>query len=1319
MRLIELRLKNLNSLKGEWHIDFADPAFINEGIFAITGQTGAGKTTILDAICLALYGETPRINSISKSSNEVMTRQTADCFAEVVIDLNGSHYRCRWGQRRAYGKSDGNLQDATHEIALVKAQTDDDKNDGDEILESKLSRTKDKIVELTRMDFQQFTRSILLAQGSFSAFLKAKADERADILEKITGTDIYATISTHVHEKKRSEEEILNKLQFGLDGLTLLTTDEEVAIKEELKSHQLVQTEQQQKYQQVSEQIQWVDAVTELRNKLSTYQSDLSIAENSKRDFIPDAKRLDSAIKALELETQFGQLNQSRDTTKRLQKEEQALAVKLPTQKATLEQALTQLKSADKNYEQFQLELENTLPKIIQTRGLDADIKQKKHSLNDERQRKEVLSTSVQLLIQEIKSHQIAASDNKSQLASTVEYLENHNELNDIDTDIATFNSSGRRLKVLLQENNSLADHKKDFLTQTKSYFLEMTNLSSQQQEHKSSVVETQKRYIALQEQQKQLLATESLADRRTEQQHIEQVASQIEQLTYNSHSLNPLITQIKNLQLSLPSISESLTTVTTSIADTEKNLKDAKDKRHEKQTQLALLQKVASLEDYISELETGQPCPLCGALEHPYANQTPNEKPSQILVVQQQIANSDLAIDGLENELSQHKIAFATTTNYLAQQQQQFVPLIAKANELADSIQDMSNIILANDDSYTSAMLASLKPINEISVLVDKLKQSLINDTLDVEITKSIAELLNQAKQQIAQHRDSVKNALTHYEALTDSMAKVEKQLVLFDKQQYQLASDISLLENDNKLTQQKLDDLEEKTKVNFVELQTLVADVLSVVTKYSTNNYLYQEIQLAADHEQKEPEVTITTQEVQRLRSSIDELKVLNELEIEQHLAPLRQQSAKLLDFKQRYNERKEQQQILQTECSRLTTQIETKQGQLDKELIELETATQSATQQTNAIAQLQNYRMEVFADKNVDEEEHRLRSGFEQAKTKQSSIQRQVDSAEQLVNIAEQQQIRLASDLTVAATALNNQDSIFKKALSTSDFTNEYAFVSARLSQEQRNNLNERQQQIDYSLKQATSLLQQTQQALADKQAKPLTLEDRAELLNKQQQAQAESNSLIAAIGAMSQQLKDNDAKKGNQQIQRQAIASQKESLQVWQQLHKLIGSADGKKYRTFAQGLTFDIMVNHANAKLHKMSDRYLLARDDNNPLELNVIDNYQGGEIRSTKNLSGGEGFIISLALALGLSQMASHNIRVDSLFLDEGFGTLDEESLDIALDTLTSLQQEGKLIGVISHVQALKERILTQIQVKKLSGGFSQISGQGCYHIAS
>jgi len=1309
MRLIELRLKNLNSLKGEWYIDFADPAFINEGIFAITGQTGAGKTTILDAICLALYGETPRINSISKSSNEVMTRQTADCFAEVVIDLNGTQYRCRWGQRRAYGKPDGNLQDATHEVALINAQTDDSENSGDDILESKLSRTKEKIIELTRMDFDQFTRSILLAQGSFSAFLKAKADERADILEKITGTDIYATISTHVFEKKRSEEEVLSKLQYGLDGLILLTVDEEAVINEELKTYQLAQTEQQQKYQQFTEQIQWLDAIDELQNKRATYQNDLSKAEQSKQDFIPDAKRLDAATKALELESQFGHLSRSRDTTKRLFDEQQAVAVKLPTQQSDLQQAQDQLNHADQTYKQAQLALKEALPKITETRELDARIKQQSQRLQDNSQRQDTLSASVQRLTQEIKSHQTIAARSESQLASTAQYLAQYSELKDIDTDIATFENNGRRLKTLLQDNTTLAQQKTVLVAQTEQYRLDKAKLISQQQEQETSIAAAQKQFSELQQQQQQLLATKSLADHRAEQQQIEHLISQIDPLIYSNQQLSTLTTQIKNLQSSKPSINEALATLKESITNTEKSLQQAKDKRQEKQMQLTLLQKVASLEHYINELENGQPCPLCGALEHPNANkESVNEttEPSKILSTQQQLADSDTMIESLDNELSKLKISFATHTNQLEHQQQQLVPLITQASMLSDDIAQMSDTLTRQDERYNEAVAARVNPIKDIGALTQKLKRSLNTNAIDtsaIDVIHSITARSAQTKQQLLEHKDRVKAALTDYETLAESIAKLEKELALFEKNQYQLASEISLLDNDDKLNQQRLGGLQDNTKAHFLELQTLIADVLSIINKYT------------ASYSQSER----IFPEIQLLKSSIDEQSVLDNTEIEQQLAALRQYRSHMLELKQSYNQEKQQQQTLTTELSRLTTQIETKQAQLDKESTELDTLSQSIAEQTKAVVEFQKDRKALFAEKEVDKEEDRLRLDVEQAKTAQSRVQRQADSAEQLLQIAEQQLTRLASELLAAQTTLKSQDDIFQQALASSDFATEADFVSARLSQNERNHLSEQRQQIDYHLKQAKSLLQQTEQALADQKAHPLTLENKECLLDEQQQAQSKSNRLIESIGAMMQKLKDNEAKKGNQQSQLKAIAEQKQNLQVWRQLNELIGSSSGKKFRAFAQGLTFDIMVNHANTQLHKMSDRYLLARDNSNPLELNVIDNYQGGEIRSTKNLSGGEGFIISLALALGLSQMASQNIRVDSLFLDEGFGTLDEESLDIALDTLTSLQQEGKLIGVISHVQALKERILTQIQVKKLSGGFSQISGQGCYYVAN
>jgi exonuclease SbcC len=166
--------------------------------------------------------------------------------------------------------------------------------------------------------------------------------------------------------------------------------------------------------------------------------------------------------------------------------------------------------------------------------------------------------------------------------------------------------------------------------------------------------------------------------------------------------------------------------------------------------------------------------------------------------------------------------------------------------------------------------------------------------------------------------------------------------------------------------------------------------------------------------------------------------------------------------------------------------------------------------------------------------------------------------------------------------------------------------------------------------------------------------------------------------------------------------------------WRSLSSLIGSADGKSYRNFVQGLTFERLIAYSNQQLSEMTDRYLLVASKDAPLELNVIDNYQASAERTTKYLSGGESFIVSLALALGLSRMASHRIRVDSLFMDEGFGTLDEESLNMALDTLSALQQEGKVIGVISHVKALKERIATQIVVSSAGMGRSKLHGPGC-----
>ena len=198
MRILKIRLSNINSLQGDWEIDFTSPEYTNNGIFAISGPTGAGKSTILDAISLALYACTPRINSITQASNEVMSRGTYDCNAELVFMAASKTYKAVFRHHRA---KSGKLQPVSHLLY---------EPDGDNwrAVTQKKTETLQRIIAITGMDFEQFTRSMLLAQGNFSAFLKAKGDERAKALEKITGTEIYSEISVRALERKREQEEI-------------------------------------------------------------------------------------------------------------------------------------------------------------------------------------------------------------------------------------------------------------------------------------------------------------------------------------------------------------------------------------------------------------------------------------------------------------------------------------------------------------------------------------------------------------------------------------------------------------------------------------------------------------------------------------------------------------------------------------------------------------------------------------------------------------------------------------------------------------------------------------------------------------------------------------------------------------------------------------------------------------------------------------------------------------------------------------------------------------------------------------------------------
>jgi len=372
MRILGVRFKNLNSLVGESQVDFTDPEYVSDGIFAITGPTGAGKTTILDAICLGLYGRTPRLGRITKNSNEIMSRQTGECFAEVTFETQKGCYRSHWSQHRARKKAEGELQPARHEIADA---------DGGTVLESHMSRVDEFVEKVTGMDFERFTRSMMLAQGQFAVFLNAPADERAPILEQITGSEIYSLISMGVHERHKEENDKLDLLQAALKGIEILGEDDVNALQTDLKGKQLKGGELEGKVAGLRKAANWLERVTNLEKESVELDEKLRNLDQRKQAFEPDLKRLERARNALSLEGDYKGVDALRVQQRSEIKELDVSLKGLPEKEKACVGALAETKAAEVRLKEARTIQQSEAQVIKRVRELDTRlIEQKKQT---------------------------------------------------------------------------------------------------------------------------------------------------------------------------------------------------------------------------------------------------------------------------------------------------------------------------------------------------------------------------------------------------------------------------------------------------------------------------------------------------------------------------------------------------------------------------------------------------------------------------------------------------------------------------------------------------------------------------------------------------------------------------------------------------------------------------------------------------------------------------------------------------------------------------------------------------------------------------
>lgn len=1237
MKILCIRLKNLASLEGINEIDFRKEPLYSAGIFAITGPTGSGKSTLLDALCIALYGRTPRfeqakennvkIQDVGKeiiSQNDVraiLRDGASDGFAEVeFLGVDQQEYRVRWSVRRAKNDPNGRLQAAEYSITnLSTHQT---------LPISKKGEFDALIPQLIGLEYQQFTRSVLLAQGEFTAFLRASKDEKSSLLENLTGTEIYSKISKIVYTKYKEQEDELKKIRFFIEQIKLLGEEEITSFQQEIQRFQEEAKRLTQAQAEYRLQMDQYTLIEEHQKQVVHIEHELTLCTQNLEDNQANFETLALLDKLAPLRPSYqAEMNLIQQRDREEQKIQVAqLNVQNSTQvreqtKAELDQLETDQQAFNNKYEGLQIELQEaaTLHTILSERlpilrSKQEDLSTLNHELsqiNEEKNKCDLLlgSNDQELLklhaILKQHAHVAPLFARKEQV---VEWLEQT---------VAKDQRQSELKQGLIRTQEQLGNYKNKALENEKSLLAQQTKLHAL----KLELEKQEAAYESLQKLQ--------IQDQLKVAYH---QSNELNKTLQNAGILNQAFEELQLVQSKVEKEEQSLSDYARKGSELEDDLNARNIELSAIQALIKLIrQKVnAVILELRKDLNIGDPCAVCGSTEHPYRDHNPF----------------------VESELKE----------YLDQE----ADLIQKREEIQLEKIKTENLQLQAKQAMVDYQLR----LSELTLFIEAMEIS--HPSFPAKDRSTITKFQGLVREEI----NALQVKIDENNRLLEEKSALEQELQALRTQYTQEQQILDNLKADHSENDKQVIKLEGELNIYLGELKILSNELISLESRLS---------EIFEDASWKEQFTTQRSKYLRDLKFAFEAWATASK-EIE------------------RLSNEKVELQVQIKECS---NKIASKQQ-------EISTTSAALAQLDSEIKELQEKRSKLLGGTAYDE----FKLALEQER--KSIVDTLTEKKTQYIEYSTKLEIegKNLADLNLHLSQLRaelevQRDQTLKmlgELCSHEKIEVKYDELSTRFTlplewiQTQRKLLAQIKEK-SASLKGQQSLLQEKISTLRVGLAADFDFASYQSIVESYQIQLEQANKELVQV----EQILSMDRERKNEHSEQLIRIKQQEAVtEQWFQLSDLIGSADGKKFREIAQGYTLDVLLSYANQHLQVLSKRYWIDRVSSS-LALQIIDRDMGDEVRTIYSLSGGESFLVSLALALGLSSMASQRLLIESLFIDEGFGTLDASTLSFALDALEGLQNQGRKVGIISHVPELNERISCKIQVMKMAHGKSFI----------